>query len=554
MDFDFKRIIWDFLKGHKFLSIGTFLIALVIAPLHNILLPHLYGQFVNRLDGPTYKSTLIYIVIVLVILQVSDFIKELFDMHFNPRLFDYVKTQMIDAFMKKHDGDLLEPRSGQLISKIVRAPDLIAWWTAAVVEYFIPQIIAFVIAFFYFLKFDVVLAGSLTLMFAVLGLLLFFAPCRCSNVSIHRERALDDVHEDIEDLLRNLSSIYSHNKEEVEIAKLHLVGESFVKANIKAVGCILKYKAIGMPVVIAFIVSVVVRCVYLFQAKRIDKGDFVAIFTMTTSLIGTLTWLIWMIKDTTFDMGTILDATHTFSIAPPQTPKPSTFDNTSPPFANGIGFKNVTLCRSRNCVIRDLTLHFEAHQWTSVSGDIGTGKSTLFKLMMGFATPQVGSLYIDNHWYADLTMKDVRKKIAYMPQDSILFDRSIYENIVYGNIKKSRSDVTNIMKDLGIWHEFSGKEMGLDSKVGKNGSKLSGGQRQLVMFMRLVLIDPQFILLDEPTSFMDDGTKKLLVHALQKFAKGKTIIMITHDADLLQYATRNLSWYGNPKSISINNQ
>jgi ABC-type multidrug transport system fused ATPase/permease subunit len=146
-------------------------------------------------------------------------------------------------------------------------------------------------------------------------------------------------------------------------------------------------------------------------------------------------------------------------------------------------------------------------------------------------------MYFRGQSFRNIPLKDLRKKIGYVPQVPILFNRSVYENISYGN-NISKDEIINILQEYNILKEFSNLEKGLDTPIGKNGSRLSGGQRQLVWCLRVLLNNPDVLILDEPTASIDFKTKEILNALLDKVMKDKIVIMVTHDDYLLQKADR----------------
>ena len=161
---------------------------------------------------------------------------------------------------------------------------------------------------------------------------------------------------------------------------------------------------------------------------------------------------------------------------------------------------------------------------------------------MRFYLPQDGDLFINGKWNSNLETYQIRRNIGYIPQNPILFNRTVYENIKYGNDTITNEQIEKIINDLNIMGEFSNLEKGLNTPVGVNGSKLSGGQKQLVWCLRILLSDPEIILMDEPTASLDQKSKDLLFKMLDMVMskKDKTVIMITHDPYLLKKANRKI--------------
>jgi ABC-type multidrug transport system fused ATPase/permease subunit len=189
-------------------------------------------------------------------------------------------------------------------------------------------------------------------------------------------------------------------------------------------------------------------------------------------------------------------------------------------------------------ILNGVTLHITQGDSVAILGDIGSGKSTILKLLLGYYKPTRGTVYYNDVNYDDIPMKYIREKIGYVPQVPVLFNRTIMENIRYGNSKITREDVERTLRELNLYKEFAKHKDGLDTKVGKNGSVLSGGQRQLVWCLRVLLSNPDVLILDEPTSSIDEKNKILLKNLLARFMKGKTTIMVTHDPAIVSFASK----------------
>jgi ABC-type bacteriocin/lantibiotic exporter with double-glycine peptidase domain len=153
--------------------------------------------------------------------------------------------------------------------------------------------------------------------------------------------------------------------------------------------------------------------------------------------------------------------------------------------------------------------------------------------------PQQGEIFMNGSAYSTLNNADVRRRIGYIPQTPVLMNRSIYENIVYGLPEEpSKEVVETLMRDLGLGQFLDKLPQGLDTSVGVHGSKLSGGQRQITWVLKAILMNPEIIIMDEPTSAVDEETKGVLHYLLENVMEGKTVIMITHDKYLLKFADR----------------
>ena len=176
----------------------------------------------------------------------------------------------------------------------------------------------------------------------------------------------------------------------------------------------------------------------------------------------------------------------------------------------------------------DFDLKIPAGKTVGLVGVSGSGKTTLTKLLLRFDDVAEGTIYIDGKDIRDVTQKSLRESIAYVPQESSLFHRSIFENIAYGKMDATREEVIRAAK-LANADEFI-RELpnGYDTLVGERGVKLSGGQRQRVAIARAILKDAPILVLDEATSALDSESEALIQEALKNLMKNRTSIVVAH--------------------------
>lgn len=179
-------------------------------------------------------------------------------------------------------------------------------------------------------------------------------------------------------------------------------------------------------------------------------------------------------------------------------------------------------------VLRDISFKVQAGQKIALVGASGSGKSTIAKLIMRFYDTNVGTIRIDNQSISDLDLTHLRRNIAVVPQEVILFGGTILENIQYGNQHASEEEVIVAAKKANAWQFIKGFPDGLLTVVGERGIKLSGGQRQRVAIARAILRDPSILLLDEATSSLDAEAEKVVQEALNQLLEGRTSVIIAH--------------------------
>ena len=211
-----------------------------------------------------------------------------------------------------------------------------------------------------------------------------------------------------------------------------------------------------------------------------------------------------------------------------------------PLFAGEIEFKNVsyTFEGAGQATINNISFKIPAGQKVALVGKMGSGKSTLSKLIAGILEPTSGAILIDGVDVRQIDSADIRKNIGIMLQDSWLFSGTIRENIQMGFNEYEDEHVLNVCKVAGVDDFVGSQPKGYDLEIKERGVGLSGGQRQTINLARSLLHDPKILLLDEPTSSMDQGTEQKVVASLTEFSREKTMLIVTHRNPILTMVDR----------------
>ena len=204
-----------------------------------------------------------------------------------------------------------------------------------------------------------------------------------------------------------------------------------------------------------------------------------------------------------------------------------------------IYFDNVSFWYNEKIpVFENFSLEIKAGQKVGLIGYSGSGKTTITKLLLRFFDTQKGRILIDGQNIADIKQDDLRKNITYVPQDPILFHRSLKENIAYSNPEATDEEITEVAKKAHA-HEFIFSfPLGYETLVGERGVKLSGGERQRVAIARAMLKKAPILILDEATSSLDSMSENYIRDSFDKLMNGKTAIVIAHRLSTVQKMDR----------------
>lgn len=262
----------------------------------------------------------------------------------------------------------------------------------------------------------------------------------------------------------------------------------------------------------------------------ISAGTLVMMFTYTNSLTGRFNMLSQMFQQINRSFG----EAHDLTVALDE-PRLVADDLDAPALhvtAGAIDFCDVDFhyadARTEDAVFRGFNLHIPAGQRVGLVGRSGSGKTTLTTLLLRLADLSGGSIKIDGQDIAHVSQVSLRQHIAYVPQEPLLFHRTVRENIAYGRPDATENEILRAAREANALEFIERLPRGLDTQVGERGVKLSGGQRQRIAIARAILMDAPILVLDEATSALDSESEKLIQDALENLMRDRTSLVIAH--------------------------
>ncbi|WP_026930885.1 ABC transporter ATP-binding protein [Glycomyces tenuis] len=188
--------------------------------------------------------------------------------------------------------------------------------------------------------------------------------------------------------------------------------------------------------------------------------------------------------------------------------------------------------------VQEVSLDIEAGKTVAFVGSSGSGKSTLLNLVLGFVRPTSGRILLDGVDMQELDLRTARRFTSVVPQESVLFEGTIRENVAYGMPDAGEERIERALRDANAWEFVQELADGLDTVVGERGARLSGGQRQRLAIARALVRDPSVLLLDEATSALDPEAEELVKEALARLMRGRTTLVVAHRLSTIRMADR----------------
>ena len=339
------------------------------------------------------------------------------------------------------------------------------------------------------------------------------------------------------DSLLNFETVKYFNAEQREASRYDTAMAGYEDAALKTAYS-LAFLNFGQAILITFgLIIVMVMAAIGVQNGTLNVGDFVMVnaymiqITMPLNFLGTI---YREIRQALVDMGAmfnLLDQKKEIVDAPDARPINVIKGN--------IKFSNVQFSYDKKRpILHDLNIAIGGGQKIAIVGSSGSGKSTIGRLLFRFYDVSGGSILIDGQDVRNVTQSSLHNVIGVVPQDTVLFNDSIFYNIAYGKDDATLEEVENAARSAQI-HEFvKSLPDGYETTVGERGLKLSGGEKQRVGIARTVLKDPPILLLDEATSALDSETEHEVQDALERAGRGRTVISIAHRLSSISDADR----------------
>ena len=537
--------VFDFYKQNILWVIVTIVVLFVTSPLEMIVLSNLFSSFtssINKLDYSNSISILWKIAFLYIIIDVIYMINSYYDKVSYPKMEKFIRFKLIDLIFKNIEVNYDHENISNIILRLLQIPNVAVSCT----QNFIYWMFTFCITVFsilaYILYINLEIGGIMIILFCIFFLTYYYVLQKIKNKSAERDKEEKVLTTHVDDVLSNSLSVIACKKIKDEKEYLENKHNIYDKKHEDQ----LWYSSKGLYL-FSFIVTVIlVVYVYIilrfYKAKKITSEDTVKLVIIILFFIRYLKTTINRTVHFIIIYGKLEESEQTIKNIVNETSGNGMKKNI--PVTGDIEFKNVSFEYSKNDAKNMNTQNLEKKHKSldnvsfkikpldrvAVIGSNGSGKSTIIKLIMGYYNVSSGEVLHNGVNVLDINREYLRGKIAIINQKVVLFNRSIIDNICYGNnIPKEK--VKEIIKNLHVMRVFKNQPQGLETFAGLHGSTLSGGQKQIIYLLRCYLSNKPIIIMDEPTAAVDSIHKKYIMRMIDEMAKKSTLIVVTHDAE-----------------------
>jgi ATP-binding cassette subfamily B protein/subfamily B ATP-binding cassette protein MsbA len=356
--------------------------------------------------------------------------------------------------------------------------------------------------------------------------------------SLHVHERESDISTRVQETLAGIRAVQAFNREDFESARFRSHADASLRANLR-----LTLLQTGSQAVVGLLLAAGTASVVWIAAARVLQGkltggDVVLLVTYVGMLYKPLETLAYMAATV---QNAAAGARRVFTLldASPDVRNVEGAVKLPGRAAGQITLEQVSFgYRSGQRILHDISLNIPAGETVALVGSSGAGKTTLVSLLLRFYDPTSGRIKLDGYDLRNLTLESLRRNVAIVLQEPILFCASIRENIAYGRPGASVEDIEAAARAAGAHDFIAALPQGYHTQIGERGVTLSGGQRQRLSIARAFLRNAPVLIMDEPTSALDAETEGMLLETLEKLMKGRTTLIIAHRLSTIRNADR----------------
>ena len=559
-------LLIDYIKEHKLYFLIYFICILFIFPLESAFLSKLYGDLFETIGKSgiklhdnystkkhilsyTPKGIILIILITWFIITFLYYIKTTVQQNLIPYYPHYLRSMILNNVIDSHRDNYKDIQAGKLIGRILsittEVKDALEWNISQA----IPEMLAVIVLISYLFYLDKNIGFIMLITFLLIIAILKVSFNYVFKASVIREQNQLKMCENITDNFDNLLQIYINNQEEETKELNSNISENYAnklslqKNNEKNVSTSTQIIGnIGYAISLLYIYN-------KYAKKKINTSKFITIILVLGNFLG------YMLSNTngivTFWIAKLGTIQESLSFLRDILKKKQNRSLTNVIKEGNIQFKDITFQYSEGSrkILKNFNLQVDAKEKIAIMGRSGSGKTTCMKMLIGVHQPNSGEILIDNNNVQDIKIKHLRDNVVYINQRTNLFQDTVLNNIKFGN-NASDKEIKYVLEKYQLDVVYNGLNEGLETNTGVNGGNLSLGMQKVTILLRGILKKCKVLIFDEPLAGLDASTRQKVIRLITEYCSDKTLIVITHDKEILPYMNRiiNLNEVNNQSS------
>ena len=540
-------IYWDILKKHKYLFFLLLVITLFVEGLF-IVDKFLFKVVVD--DGSMFLSGLLpqtefnKTLVILAIIFFAVVIVRTVGKWFNVHVLSILDAKLIVDLKKKYFNHIVSlshnfhttHKTGSLISRLNRGAGAIETMTDIAAFNLSPLVIQVIIVGLSLAYFSIIPAIVLTIVTIIFISYSYYIQEIQQKSKIIFNSLEDREKGFISDIFTNIDSIKYFGKEKLIKQRFEKISEKTKNAGLTYWGYFRWFDSGQIFILAAGTFLLIYFPLMQFLAGEITIGTLVFIYTIYGNVVGPMFGFVWGMRGFYRAMADFQDLFEYGKVENEIKDLPNAKELKVK--EGSIEFSNVSFDYGKRRIFSHFDLNIKPNEKIALVGHSGCGKTTLVKLLYRFYDVKAGAILVDNKDIEEYKQESLRSELSIVPQECILFDETIYNNILFSNPTSSRDEVIKAIKFAQldkIIKKFPKKD---NTIVGERGVRLSGGEKQRVSIARAILANKKILVLDEATSSLDSETEHEIQQALENLLKGRTSIIIAHRLSTIMNADR----------------
>ena len=436
------------------------------------------------------------------------------------RCFDKLTNQTLFFHSDKFGGSLVS-QTNKLVGAVESFWDTIIWSILPLVVSLVGSIIVLSTLLWQYALFLLIFS-------IVFSLVVYYGSKPMAKLTKKEAKSSNKLNGQLADVISNILAVKSSGAEATEQKFFTKTVSSWRNSSLDVMRGFLKVSTVYSSINMVIKIGAIAFAVYAAQNNLVSVASVYLIITYTGSVAHEL----WNMNGIMRNYNRIIgNANDMVEILQTPTTLIDKSDSKLKVTSGEISMDKITFTHDEgqgDTLFHDFSLDIKPGEKIGLVGASGSGKTTLTKLLLRFADIDSGKVTIDGQDISEVTQASLRSQVAYVPQEPLLFHRSVRENIAYGRPDATDAEIEEAAKKAGAYDFIVGLKDGFDTMVGERGTKLSGGQRQRIAIARAILKDAPILILDEATSALDSESEALIQKSLETLMENRTSIVIAH--------------------------